>query len=179
MDIAQLIQTLAATVVGGLIVIAANWISVQQKRRNTIKKWYEKTYVTEGIDPTVIYLYNLNIYFFNKDFGGFIRVRDIDAIPTEAIVKLQILFDDPVVPHIIALAHALLPNQDKSLDKTTSAVLSTVIYILLDFRKELLQTIATKVTSKHDVIDVSSVVEKLWKECHDKLAKLVGYEDIY
>ena len=61
MDIAQLIQTLAATVVGGLIVIATNWISVQELRRNAVKEWYEKTYVIEGIEPVVTYLYSLSL----------------------------------------------------------------------------------------------------------------------
>ena len=51
MNVAQLIQTLAATIIGGLIVIATNWINARVKRRETIQEWYERTYITEGIDP--------------------------------------------------------------------------------------------------------------------------------
>ncbi len=115
MNVGQLIQTLVATVVGGLIVIATNWISTTVKRREAVQEWYEKTYVTEGIDSIVIYLYSLDLYFFNKSSGGFVQIIDVDAIPTEAIVELQILFGTAVIPRIIALTHELMPSQDKRL----------------------------------------------------------------
>src|ERR1700736_6350700 len=113
MDIVQLIQTLVATVIGGLIVIATNWIAKQEERRGAIQEWYEKTYVTEGIEPVVIYISNLAIYFYNKQVGGFIRVGTIETIPVESIVRLQILFNDSIVPTIISLAHQLLTSEDK------------------------------------------------------------------
>ncbi len=171
MDISQLIQTLVATVVGGLIVIATNWISVQEARRNTVQEWYEKTYVTEGIDPMVTYFLNLSLYIYNEGVGGFVRVKDIDVVPVEAMTKLLILFNDDTIPNLIAQAHKQLANQDKHLNFQTASILSDVSTLLLAFRKELLKTIAVNVRTKHYVVDTSQFVEKLKKKL-DELEKL-------
>lgn len=177
MDIAQLIQTLVATIVGGLIVIATNWIAKQEERRGAIQEWYEKTYVTEGIEPVVIYLANLSIYFYNKQVGGFIRVKDIDAIPVEAIIRLQILFDDSIVPTIISLAHKLLISEDKTQNEKACNLMYKLSSLLLNFRKELLHVIATQVKTKHYVVDASEVVKELNK-IGKELAVLAGYDGI-
>lgn len=171
MDIAQLIQTLVATVVGGLIVIATNWIGKQEERRVAIKEWYEKTYIAEGIEPVLTYLFHLALYFNAKSYGGFVRVKDIEIIPIEGIVRLQILLDNSVVPRIIRLAHSLLSSDDKQLNNEVAVFLTDTSQYLADFRKELLDIIATQVRTKHTTVDTSDVVKKL-KKIADELSDL-------
>ncbi len=175
MNASQLIQTLVTTivggVVGGLIVITTNWITTKGKRRQEIKEWYEKTYVTEGIDPILIHLLSLGVYFYDKSRGGFVRVQNIDTIPVEAMVRLLILFDDGVVIDIISVCHALLTVKDKKLNSEAAKLTDNAWTALRDFRNELLEVIATQVRTKHYVVDVSQVLENL-DEMRTQLRKL-------
>ena len=175
MNVFQLIQTLVATIVGGLIVIATNWISQQEERRGAIQEWYEKTYVTDGLDQVVAYFFGLGVYFGNKSVGGFVRVRDIDTLPVEAIIRLEILLADAIVFDFLAASHQLLISQDQEQNEKAAQIMYRTAVLLLNFRKELLKIIATKVSTKHYTIDASSIVEKLYKE-GDEMAVLAGYE---
>jgi len=49
--------------------------------------------------------------------------------------------------------------------------------LLLNFRKELLHVIATKVKAKYYVVDASEIVKELTK-IGNELAELAGYNDI-
>ena len=163
MNVGQLIQTLVATVVGGLIVIATNWLTARGKKRQDIRDWYEKTYIIEGIDPLVVYFYQLGIYFYNKSFGGFIRSEDIATVPVEAMVRVRILFDNGIVSNILPAAHELLGSYEKETNQEASRIMIAISRMLLDCRKELLEVIATKVRNKHSTIDASQVVMELSK----------------
>ncbi len=175
MNYSQLIQTLIATVVGGLIVIATNWIGTREARRNANKEWYEKNYLLEGIEPLVTYLYDLAIYFHNKSYVGSMQVRSFDTIPVEAIVRLEILFSDSVVVNIIEVSQKLLSNQDKKVNRDASKLLHNACKILLKFREEFLHSLLEKVRTKHYVVNASREVEKL-NEIIGILTELAGYK---
>lgn len=175
MDIGQLIQTLVATVVGGLIVIATNWISKRGERQNAIQEWYEKTYIVEGIEPLVIYIANLNLYFYDKAIGGgLVHVKDNNTLPIQAIIRLQILFKDGIVTTIIALAHELQTSTDKKINDKACDIMLDIGTLLLSYREQLLGTIPN-VKKKHSVKVPSHLVEEL-KNKADELAKLAGHD---
>ena len=176
MDIVQLIQTLVATIVGGLIVIATNWISDRKKKREVVQDWYERTYITEGIDPVMIYLFNLGLYFYNKHLGGFVRIKDIDAIPVEGIIRVQILLDSSVVPTLIASTHKLPTSEDRQLNRDVANLMTDTCRYLSVFRKDLLTAVPTTVKTKNDVIDASKVKKELKKISND-LIKLASRQE--
>ncbi|SRR6266496_2436861 len=107
MNVSQLIQTLVATIVGGLIVIASNWISARGRRKQDIKDWFERTYITEGIDPLVAYYESLIFSIFNKadKHITFIAKRDI---PSEAIGRIHARINDPSPHNLILAVHSHL-----------------------------------------------------------------------
>ena len=172
MNVPQLIQTLVATVVGGLIVIATNWLSTRVKRREAVQEWYEKTYVTEGIDPVMVYLLNLSLYFYNKTMGGFVRVKDIDNVPVEAVSRLYILFRDGIVFEIISACHALLNETERDINYQALELSNDACQLFMSFRVELLGVIATKVRTKRYNVDTIQTVLKL-RKVRDKLAKMI------
>jgi hypothetical protein len=176
MDIAQLIQTLVATVVGGLIVIATNWISARGKRRQDIQEWYEQTYIIEGIDPLVEYYQKLSFSLIDKLEGYTLHVVQKD-IPVDALSKVRILLkNDPAPLNIILLGHALLANPvDEGILEAAADAMQDAIDNLLRFRLELTKVISSQVNNKHYVADTVNLVNRLEK-IRRKLYQLEGQQ---
>ncbi len=165
MNIAQLIQTLVATVVGGLIVIATNWLSARGKRKEAVQEWYERTYIIEGIDPLVAYYQYLAFTLFSTANAN--RVLSIVKrdIPVEALNHVRILLKGDVIPlNIILAAHYQLAEvtEQKVLLESAQTV-QKAVEVLLIFRVELTEVISRRVGNKHYVANTTRLISNLEK----------------
>jgi hypothetical protein len=125
----QIVQTLIATIVGGCIVIATNWLSMRARQQESIQDWYEKTYVLEGLDPIIEYLLSFRLHVINADVAHSMRLPDISTVPIEALARVQQLLNETTVSGIIVLIHASIVSEERS--KSISAVeaaLDTMMY---------------------------------------------------
>ena len=156
----QFILTLVATITGGAVVIATNWISAQVEKRKAIQEWYEQAYITEGIDPIIKYFISLQTHLSNRYTGYSISLADIDVVPVDALAKIYILIDNAILFTIIRLVRAHLTDVEaKELTLyAVSGALVKVCSILLEFREEIL---CTKVRNKIHRINASRSVMKL------------------
>src|SRR6202035_2900016 len=96
--IEALIGTFVGTITGGCIVIAANWLTHQWSKRKDAQEWYEKTYISEGIDPLIAYFVYLDSRFDdflyrNKMKKRYISLENIDPIPVNALARIAILLE--------------------------------------------------------------------------------------
>jgi len=161
-EIAQLIQTLVATVVGGLIVIATNWLSARGKRREAIQEWYERTYITEGIDPLMAYYQSLVFALYSKASDKVISIAKRD-IPVEALCKVRVLLlNDVTLSNIILGAHYQLAEctEEQVLQESAHTV-QKAVEAFLTFRVELTKAVARQVENKHFLADCTSLIHKL------------------
>ncbi len=172
MNIIQLIQTLVATVVGGLIVIATNWLTARGKRREAVQDWYERTYITEGIDPLVAYYQRLVICLIDKSRHFTLQI-DQKEIPVEALTNIRILLKNSVTPlNIIFYAQAILTylTDSKPLYETSVTLQNDVITGLMNFRRELIEVVTSKVHDKHYLADTTDLISQL-KKAEQKLSQ--------
>ncbi len=180
MDIAQLIQTLIGTIVGGGIVIAANWISVQEQRRKDAQEWYEQTYVTNGIDPLLIYLQSLKLYILKGWGVSFIQLAKLDPMPIEALTKIQILLDDSSLTSIIVMLPASFNDETGYIRNAADNAITDTHHVLLNMRHELLIAIAKKVRNKNYQIDLqhrSKELDKIFRGLMKKIDEITKDED--
>lgn len=163
MNVGQLIQTLFATVVGGLIVIATNWISAKGKSREAIQEWYEQTYIIEGIDPLVAYYQYLVFSLFDQSNGNKTKVAQRD-VPVEALSKVRVLLNNFVPLNIIIFTHSLLTyTTDTRRLGDAARILQNAVEALLDFRLELTTEVPSHVHSKHYIADTTYLINRLNK----------------
>jgi hypothetical protein len=93
LNINLFIQTAFGAIIGGLVVIATNWLNTRQGKRKDIQDWYEQHYVAECIDPLLTYFTNLSFMMRNKppsSIGRPLLLPDAN-VPVEAMVRLQVL----------------------------------------------------------------------------------------
>lgn len=175
MDIAQLIQTLIGTIVGGGIVIAANWISVQEQRRKDAQEWYEQTYVTNGIDPLLTYLQSLELNLLKGWGASFIQLPKLEPMPIEALTKIQILLDSSSLASIFGMVHASFIDETGFIRNAADNAIIDTRHVLLSMRHELLVAIAKNVRTKNYQIDMqhkSIQLHKICKELMDGVNKI-------
>ncbi len=169
MPIYQIVQTLIGAIIGGGIVLIADWLRAYQKRKKSTQKWFESTYIKKGIDPVITYLLNLRLHIINLDLQNSMQLPNISVVPVEALAKIQILLDDTVVNGIIVLIHsALIENKSEEKLKAGKAALETS-KVLLSFRQEMLKISNTKLSNKNYKIDTSLTQTKLnsiFKQLH-------------
>lgn len=164
MNVAQLIQTLVATVVGGCIVIVTNWLNRKGERKEAVQEWYERTYLVGGIDPLVTYYQNLAFTLISKAGENAMPATASD-IPVEALGKIRVLLKGEVTPlNIILSAYYLLTEcTEKETLREASQTLLKAVEVMATFRVELTELIANRVRKKHAQIDASSLIKKLEK----------------
>ena len=162
MDIGQAVTTLISTIVGGGILIATNWISVQVERKKTLREWYEQTYITEGVDPLITYFLCLNVQLRSRYLGNHSELPNIDLIPAAPLVRIQTLLGDGVLTEIVLLIHEYLgDSRIKPVPSKITKRIAKIDVILLELRKELLGAIPTRVSSKVYQIDVPQIIGTL------------------
>lgn len=167
MNTGQFIQTLLTTIVGGivggLIVITTNWITAKGKRRQDIQEWYERTFITEGIDPLVAYYQYLVFGLFDKSNGYTLKVIQRD-IPVEALGKVRVLLNDFVPLNIILFAHAHLAYTiGKNMLGEVATALQDAVEAFLDFRLELTKVVSNQVHDKHYIANTANLIARLEK----------------
>jgi hypothetical protein len=166
MQIGELVQTLIGTIVGGFIVIAANWVTVQEERKKTVQEWYEQTYLTNGVDPLLIYLHSLELHLLDGwiDDISYMQLPKLEPMPIEALTRMQIFLDDTaILASLIGMVHACF-NDKKGYARNAAlnAVLETY-RVLLGVRRELLRVTGSKVRNKNYQIDMKSTRTELAK----------------
>lgn len=90
MNISPFIQTAFGAIVGGLVVIATSWFNTVREKRKEIQEWYEQRYVTEGIDPLLVYLSNLIFRVTNAPDEKIVTLPDA-VVPVEALTRIEVL----------------------------------------------------------------------------------------
>jgi hypothetical protein len=185
MDIAQITQTLFGTVVGGLIVIATNWISAQRESRKATQEWYEQIYIIEGMDVLIEHLMAMQFQIHNYAmFKPYVPLSDTDTVPVGALARYQSLLKDTTFPTLILYLHIRIgennPKTENDLDRAVVAqsfvsrgvatelsnIVTTMNDFLFELREELLNI---KVRVKHDAHSIykkeqiSQLLKKLEK----------------
>ena len=87
MDINPFIQTAFGAIIGGLVVIATNWLNTKREKRKEVQAWYEQRYVTEGIDCLLAYFTNLTFHFVRLPNDKAILLPDA-PVPVEALTRI-------------------------------------------------------------------------------------------
>ncbi len=164
MQIWELIQTLIGTVVGGFIVIAANWLTGREERKKAAQEWYEQTYLTNGIDPLLVYIHSLELHLLNGWVGhNYMQLPELGKIPIEALTKIEILLSDGTLSNIIGMVHVCFNDRDGYSNNAAHNGITATYRLLLEVRRELLTIIGSKVRNKNYHMDVKQHKIKLSK----------------
>ena len=107
-QVVAIVGQLFATIVGGSIVIFANWLSTRNEKKETVKNWYEQTYIAQGVDPLITYFLRLEFHLRSLNLGNRNELPDINLVPVEALTNVQILLDDQVLTTTTLLLHEYL-----------------------------------------------------------------------
>jgi hypothetical protein len=162
MDVASIIQTFFATITGGVIVIATNWISGQGERKKAVREWYEQNYITEGIDPLITYLVGLEFHVRSLGLNNRTELPNIELVPLEALTKTQVLLGNTVLTTTTLLIHEYLGDPNIIVVPSTAAtVVGKVSTILLMLREKVLKAVPTEINNKFYQIDLSDTVAAL------------------
>lgn len=89
MDVGSIIQTLVATITGGVIVIATNWISGQGERKKAVREWYEQNYIAGGVDPLITYFVGLEFHLRSLGLNNRTELPNIELVPLEALTPTR------------------------------------------------------------------------------------------
>ncbi|MGH2639241.1 MAG: hypothetical protein ACRDF4_08195 [Rhabdochlamydiaceae bacterium] len=180
MDVGSMIQTLVATVIGGAIVIATNWISTQGEKKKAVRDWYEQNYITGGVDPLMTYFVGLEFHLRSLGLSNRRELPSIELVPSEALTRTQALLNSNVLTSTTLLIHEYLG--DPSIVVVPSAIatiIGKVSTTLLQLRKKVLEAVPKQVNNKFHQIDLSDVVatfksieEELNSKIADNLASL-------
>lgn len=170
-QVGGILGQLLATIVGGSIVIFANWLSTRTEKQEAVQNWYEQTYIAQGIDPLITYFLSLEFHLRSLNLGNHTELPDISLVPVEALTKVQILLDDQVLTSTTLLLHEYLGDTNISVVPSTAASAASKISIALSqLRKELLKNVSTKVSSKSYQVDVSHItgtLSSIFEELND------------
>ncbi len=165
MDISPFIQTTFGAVVGGAVVLITNRVMVRAEKRKEIQDWYEKTYITEGVDRLLAYLTHLSLCFLPVTEGVNLSEPDVQ-IPSEALTRIEILLGKEKnsvggVEYLgvyIASIHKSV-RTDENADSAIN-MLFQLIEILFELRWYVLSLIPSKVNRKNQQLDVSDFRER-------------------
>lgn len=180
MDVGSMIQTLVATIIGGAIVIAANWISAQGEKKKAVRDWYEQNYITGGVDPLITYFVGPEFHLRSLGLSNRTELPSIELVPLEALTRTQALLSSNVLTSTTLLIHEYLGDPSiVVVPSTVAATISKVSTTLLQLRKKVLEAVPTQVNNKFHQIDLSDIVaafksieEELNSKIVDNLAGL-------
>lgn len=159
MDVGSIVQTLVATVIGGVIVIATNWISTQSERKKAVRDWYEQNYIAEGVDPLITYFVGLEFHLRSLGLNNRTELPNIELVPLEALTKAQALLSSSVLTTTTLLIHEYLGDPSIVVVPSTAATtVGKVSTNLLQLRKKVLEAVSTQVNNKFHQIDLSDIV---------------------
>lgn len=174
MDFSPFIQTLFGATVGAGAVIVTNRIGEHRKKRSDIQDWFEKTYITEGLDRIIIFLKSLEVYYLSQ-FINFqtdaLNFPKPENIPLEAISRIEALMNVDHFTKIILLAYPAICSENiKQRDIGLKAVVQVMKY-LYEIRNIFLENIP-KVAHKHTLGEKSllpGIFDKVFAEMSDQL----------
>ncbi len=159
MDVGSIIQTLVATITGGVIVIATNWISGQGERKKAVREWYEQNYIAGGVDPLITYFVGLEFHLRSLGLNNRTELPNIELVPLEALTKTQVLLGSRVLTTTTLLIHEYLGNPNIVVVPSTAAtVVGKVSAILLKLREKVLKAVPTEINNKFHQVDLSDTV---------------------
>lgn len=172
-QVVGIVGQLFATIVGGSIVIFANWLSTRTEKQEAVQMWYEQAYIAQGVDPLITYFLSLEFHLRSLNLGNRTELPDINLVPVEALTKVQIILDDQVLTSITLLFHEYLGDTNITVVPSTAASAADKINSTLSqLRKELLKNVSTKVNSKIYQVDVSHIVDT-FKSIFEELNHIV------
>lgn len=176
MNAGQILQaaigSVIGTILGGGIVLLTIRMNAAADRKRAAQEWYEKTYITEGIDRVLSYAMNLEILLLSMvmymDHSNLYKQPEtINPISMDALYIIRSVLGIREITDAIIMVGLTSEIPDKSLRLSGMKLLKLIIEFLLIFREELIKQ---SISEKHQVYQIMkkientpSVLEKLEK----------------
>lgn len=174
MNINPFIQTVFGAIVGGLVVIATNWLNTTREKRKEVQEWYEQRYVTEGIDPLLVYLSNL-LFHLTRSSNDEKIILPVAMVPVEALTRIEVLLGisgglDYLSVFINDVNTSLSSHEEYQM-LAVQPVLD-LCKILHQLRQEVLKLIPNYVTRKNQELDITRFRERI-------VSLIVDYDEAF
>jgi len=163
LDINPFIQTAFGAIIGGLVVIATNWLNTKREKRKEVQAWYEQRYVTEGIDCLLAYFTNLTFHFVRLPNDKAILLPDA-PVPVEALTRIEILLGInggmEFLGVFIAKINATLLSSEEEQDLAI-VPLFELCRMLYELRQEVLRLIPRKINHKNQQLNIAQFSDSI------------------
>lgn len=140
-----IIQTIFGTLLGGGLVMLADCFRRRDEHRRGVQQGYERTYVTEGVDPLITYFISLDIRLRSLNLEQDITpLSSPEPVPAAALAHVHVLLADRALTDIALLLHEYFHHpciEAPVVSKGTSAI-GRVNSTLLELHQALLRAIS-------------------------------------
>ena len=87
----EFLRTAIGPILAAVFVVVGIALKERYDRRRSAQLWYEEYYVTEGLDRLISYLMTVEMVIGNIQTNPDLSALKLEAIPYEAITRMQIL----------------------------------------------------------------------------------------
>lgn len=87
----EFLRAIIGPIIAAVFVVVGIASKERYDRRRAAQLWYEQYYITEGLDRLISYLMTVEILVSNIHTNPDLSVLKLDAIPYEAITRMQVL----------------------------------------------------------------------------------------
>lgn len=160
----EFLRAIIGPIIAAVFVVVGIALKEAYDRKRTAQLWYEQYYITEGLDRLISYVMTVEMAIPNLHYNPDLSVLTPQAVPYEAITKMQIILQRrDFVP--LSMLFTWLPRYRHNAEfvNAVGILAHGLQYDFSQLRQELLRLDVHSKSDVYKIVDNRSVVARLAK----------------